>query len=125
MDNFHIQEEGLHLDTPIVQKIYDFYKLFYSYAELFPKKDRYTLGKRCEDAALEFLELILFAAGINKSGKYVALQKASSKFDTLKILVRLLKEIKIIDAKKYVRLQSLLQEIGRMLGGWLKSVSEK
>ena len=120
MDNFHIKEGGLDLDTPIVQKIYDFYKLFYSYVELFPKKDRYAIGKRCEDTALEFLELVLFAASINKLNKYIALQRASAKFDTLKILIRILKEIRIIDTKKYIHLQSQMQEIGKMLGGWMK-----
>lgn len=38
------------------------------------------------------------------------------------IFIRLLQELKIIDQKKYVVLQSAIQEIGRMFGGWLKTL---
>jgi hypothetical protein len=48
--------------------------------------------------------------------------KASNKFETLKVFIRLLHELKIIDQKKYVVLQSAIQEIGRMFGGWMKKL---
>lgn len=91
--------------------------------ELFPKKDRYALGRRCEDAILDFLELIMLAASSVKSNKLVILQKANARFDVLKLLIRMLKDIKVIDNKKYVRLQEAIQEIGKMLGGWIKSLN--
>ncbi|MBI5221882.1 MAG: four helix bundle protein [Candidatus Magasanikbacteria bacterium] len=40
----------------------------------------------------------------------------------LKIFIRLALEVKIIDDKKYLPLQERLAEIGRMLGGWMKTV---
>ena len=32
-----------------------------------------------------------------------------------------MKDVKAIDAKKYVALESIVDEIGRMLGGWIRS----
>lgn len=40
----------------------------------------------------------------------------------LKILIRILKDLKILDIKKYLLLEDELQEIGKMLGGWIKFV---
>jgi len=50
------------------------------------------------------------------------LQKASLKIDLLKILIRLAKEVKALDNKKYIQLQQELQEIGKMIGGWIRSL---
>jgi len=54
--------------------------------------------------------------------KYNILQKASLKIDLLKILIRLAKEVKALDNKKYIQLQQELQEIGKMIGGWIRSL---
>jgi len=72
---------------------------------------------------LDFLETIVIAGGLSKTEKFPVLQKASTKLDLAKIFIRLCKDLKILDNKKYLELESSLQEIGRMLGGWIKSSS--
>lgn len=97
--------------------------LYYGYAKLFPKKDKYTLGATCERYIISTLELLLEASYVPKEHKRARILAANTKFEALKVFIRLLKDMKIIDQKKYVALQSLLQEIGRMMGGWLRSLS--
>ncbi len=87
-----------------------------------PKKDRYTLGQKCELVLLELLEGIIKASSVSKAEKLAPLRETSIKLDILKVYFRLGKDLKIIDNKKYTILEELLQEIGRMLGGWIKSV---
>jgi len=36
-----------------------------------------------------------------------------------------MKEIKVIDNKKYTAIETIIDEIGRMLGGWIKSTKER
>lgn len=122
-DSHDFQSINKTFDFPIFQKTYETYKLFYSYLVNFPKKDKYTLGQRCENALLDFLEAITIAGGLPKTEKVPVLQKASIKLDLAKILIRLCKDLKILDNKKYLELESSLQEIGKMLGGWIKSSS--
>ena len=110
-------------DIPIFQKSYEFYKTLYQYLVDFPKKDRYTIGQRLENISLDLLELTVFATNLQKSEKLPVLQKASTKLDLLKILIRLTKDLKILDNKKYLILEGYLQEIGKMLGGWIKASS--
>jgi len=54
--------------------------------------------------------------------KLTILEKAIVSLDLLKILIRLAKDIQALDSKKYLQLEQALQEIGRMLGGWRKSL---
>jgi len=87
----------------------------------FPKKDRYAIGQKIENGILELIEGIITASQLSKSEKVPTLQSASIKLDVLKVLIRCCKDLKIIDNKNYLLLESQLQEIGKMLGGWIKA----
>lgn len=54
--------------------------------------------------------------------KLPSIEQAIVSVDLLKILLRLAKDVGALDTKKYMQLQELLQEIGRMLGGWKKTL---
>lgn len=110
-------------DTPIFNKTYDLYKVFYGYVSSFPRKDRYTLGQKCEAVLLEILEAVVLASSVSKQEKLPILKKTSAKVDILRILFTLCKDLKILDNKKYLHLDSMLQEIGKMIGGWIKTSS--
>jgi len=43
----------------------------------------------------------------------------------LRVFLRLTLDVKAINQKKYITLQQALDEIGRMLGGWMKSLKQK
>lgn len=109
-------------DIPIFKKLYELYKLLYQYRANVPKADRYSLWQRAEDNCLGLLELIIGASSSSKTDKLPALQTASVKLNSLRFLVRLAYETKAIDLKRYTTLQKLVDEIGRMLGGWIRSV---
>lgn len=108
-------------EVPILKSAIEFYKTYYAYAELFPKKDKYALGTSCERMIISVIELLLEASYTPKEQKRTILQQANNKFEMLKIFIRLLKELRILDQKKYLILQTQLQEIGKMLGGWMKA----
>jgi len=109
-------------EIPLFQKTYDFYKLFYLYIDHFPKKSREVLGQKIEQIILELLEAISRASYANQTEKIKDLKLASTKLDFLKTLIRLTHELKVIDQKKYLNLETNLQEIGKMLGGWIRSL---
>lgn len=109
-------------NIPIFKKIYDLYKIFYGLRNTIPKQDRYSLWQKCEKSLLDTLENILMASQMPKAEKLPILQKASFKLNLFRIFIRLAKEVKALDNKKYVLLQENTDEVGRMLGGWIKSV---
>jgi len=113
------------LDIPIFKKSYDLYKDFYNLRLSVPKQDRYTLWQKCESLLIEVLEGILLASQQSKSEKLPTLEKTSVKLNFLRVCIRLMKDIKAIDSKKYIIIEANLDEIGRMLGGWIRSTKER
>jgi len=112
-------------DTPIFKKTYDLYKTFYRYRADVSKQDRYTIWQKCESLILETLEAVLLAGHIGKTEKLPVLENASSKLNLLRVFIRLMCDVKAIDNRKYLTLQSDIDEIGRMLGGWIRSSRER
>jgi len=108
-------------DIPIFRKTYDLYKKVYAIRKQVPKQDRFTLWQKLDNTILMLIEYILHASSLYKEEKLPTLEQASSKLNVLRILVRLAYDIKSIDNKKYTALQQDIDEIGRMLGGWIKS----
>lgn len=94
--------------------------LLYSVVRALPKHDRHALGQKCELFTLEILELFFMAHA--KKNKLFILTSADIKLRLLKTLVRMMHDTKAIDQKKYILLEEFLHEIGRMLGGWIKSL---
>ncbi len=111
-------------DVSIVQKVYDFYREFYQTFPSMPKQDRHVLGSKIQQITLELLEDLISASHQGKQNKLEYLSKASTKLDLLKLLLRLAEDIKSIPTKRYLALSELLQEIGKMLGGWIRSLTQ-
>lgn len=114
MDNF---------DIPIFKKSYELYKTFHEIRRTVPKQDRFTVFERCENILLDVIENILKASQTSKQKKLEILEKASVNLNLLRMFVRLLKDIRTIDNKKYIIFEANIDEIGRMLGGWIKSIN--
>lgn len=112
------------IDIPILKKSYQLYHLFHNYRRVIPKSDKFTIFQRSEDIIIDILELLL-EAGYTKDKKIVPLEKSSVKLNILRFLIRLMKDSKSIDNKKYIALQEIIDEIGRMLGGWIRSENTK
>ena len=107
---------------PLVHKVCELYKLFHECLKLFPKHEKYTLGQKINNLILKILESLLKTAYLPKQEKLTPLKESSAEINLLKILVRLANEIKALDNKKYILLQEKLQEIGKMVGGWIKYI---
>lgn len=113
------------LDIQIVKKSYELYKEFYKLRLTVPKQDRYTLWQKCEGTLITILEGILMASQQSKIEKLPTLEKVSVKLNFLKVCVRLMKDVKAITPKTYIIIEADLDEIGKMLGGWIKSTKER
>jgi hypothetical protein len=112
MDNF---------DIPIFKKAYELYQKFHGYRDVVKKRDRHTIWERSENAILDVIEGILTASEAYKIEKLPILKGVSVKLNLLRVFFRLAKDAKVIDLKKYMILEEIIDEIGRQLGGWINS----
>ncbi len=109
-------------DIPIFKKAYELYKTLRELRRFVPKQDRFSIFERVDTATLDIIEGIMLASGQQKTGKLPALERTSLKLNMLRVFTRLMKDTKALDNKKYIALESALDEIGRMLGGWIRSI---
>lgn len=72
---------------------------------------------------MQLLEAIILASNLSKQEKSPVLREASMKVDLLRIFFRLGKDLKIIENKKYIELENSIIEIGKMVGGWIKTTN--
>lgn len=110
-------------DIPAITRTINLYKHFYNLLNSFPKRDKYVLGTRIENYLIDLLENLIEASRQPRINKLPLLVQADQKLGMLKIFIRLALEIKVIDNKKYLSLQERMAEIGRMLGGWIKTLN--
>lgn len=109
-------------DSPsIVQKIKEGYLFWISIASHIPKNARFSIGARIEGKFLELLELSYIAYFTERESKHKKISECILILDVLKFLVNLSWEAKFIPHKHYEGLMPILNEAGRMLGGWKNS----
>lgn len=108
----------------IIQKLVGTYKLWHEFVPDFPKNSRYTLGQKIDFLFLEVIENTMKAGYSSKIEKEIFLKRASVKLDLLKFFLQIAWQIKSLENKKYIRISEKLDEIGRMLGGWIKYLNE-
>lgn len=106
--------------SPIFSKTYDFLLWTLNHTENYPKSERFRLAKRLEDSLFGFHECLL--AATRPAQTRAALAQADLELDKARFYIRLSHARKLLDAKQYEYAVNALTEIGRLLGGWLKSL---
>ena len=109
----------------IVHKTYQLYSYLHKCIAVFPKKDRFTLGIKIEQTALEFFELIMLAREKTGMSKQLILKKADFKITMMKLFCRLAFDLKALQERWYIEAEERRLEIGKMLGGWFKYADTK
>lgn len=89
-----------------------------------PKSSRYTLGTRIENKFLDLLEITYIAYFIEKEKKEEKIAECIFNLDLLKFLVSVSWESRSISNKHYEDIAVKLDEIGKMLWGWKKSLKQ-
>ena len=125
--NFHNQNNEAfnpksQFSLSLIQKLVQAYKLWHGFLPDLQKDSRYTIGAKIDSLFLETIELIIKASYSDKVEKLIFLKSASVKLDLLKFFLQIAWEIKSLDNKKYILLSERLDEIGKMLGGWIKAL---
>ncbi|MGD1003047.1 MAG: four helix bundle protein [Minisyncoccia bacterium] len=112
-------------NVPVVVRLIEVYKVWHEFMPNMAKTSRFTLGQKIDDLFIETTELIFLASHLTKEQKVPYLQKASAKLDLLKLFIQISWEIKAIDNGKFITLSEPLEEVGKMLGGWLRQTMSR
>jgi four helix bundle protein len=103
----------------IFKKTYDFSKWLLKRTNKFPKSHRFSVAVKMENCMLEFLRKITVAN--HRQKKIPLLKEADEELIAIRIYLRLSHDLEFITTKSYGYAIRQLEEIGKMLGGWIKS----
>ena len=108
---------------PIINSTYELYKSSVDITSRLDKRWRYSLGHSLEESILACAHELVMAKNAPKPLKSGYLLRASGHLEVATLKLRLFLELDLTNETKIFQAQSKLAEIGRMLGGWLKSLS--
>lgn len=74
---------------------------------------------------MEIIKSTILASQTHIPEKLDYLKQASANFNLLKILIYLLKDLNILTGKEYQIFEQNFIEIGKMFGGWIKSIKKQ
>lgn len=111
------------MNLPIFEKTYELLLWLFPHINKFPKHQRYVLGQQLQNTALTLLLGIVWANQMPV--KLPHLLEMSRELDKLRILLRLAKDLRFISIRQYQFAAELCNEVGRMLGGWIKAETER
>ena len=108
----------------IFPRTYDFMSWLIPLTLNFPRSQRFVITRRLQDAAFNFQELIVEAnaqRGPNRANK---LRAADAELLKVRLYLRLCERWGWINSGQYQHASAMVAEIGRLLGGWLKTVTD-
>lgn len=88
----------------------------------FPRAHRYSLGSRIEARVYGILERLVRAAYLDRSRKGIALDDANIEVEVLRHEFRIVFSLRLVSAGQVEHATSMLDEVGRQIGGWRRSV---
>ena len=109
----------MYKDLVIFEKMYELNLWLFPTVNKFPKAQRFVLGQQIETLALR-ITMGIMRANIEEN-KLPYLKKVSVELDMLRVLFRLAYELKFMSPKQYEYASELITEVGRLLGGWMRS----
>jgi len=105
-------------ELTLYQKIYDLILYALPIINRFPRSQRFVLGQQLQNGMIEISAMIVQAQKIKN--KLPTLYETDIKLEELRLLVRLAKDLKFMPINKYENHCKKIDEIGRLLGGWIK-----
>ena len=109
--------------SPIFTRTSDFILWLLNHTEKFPKSERFRMAKRLEDSVFSFYELLIEATRSTKRKRQLLIQ-ADVELEKLRLYVRMSQQKKLTSISQYHFASGVLVEIGKLLGGWLRTVPE-
>ena len=112
-------------ESPIFIKTYEMIVWLMGRTGKFPKNQRFLMAKRLEETVLDLYAKLNDAARRKGISKTASLEEADILLANLKVYNRLSKDLELLAFNQYEHLAGMLDEIGKLLGGWQRSLSKR
>jgi len=112
-------------ESPIYSRTYDLLRWLLQATSHFPRSQRFVLAKRVQDAAFDLQEALLEAGLSSGQERREGLKKADMHLAKLRYYLRLSHDMEWLSLGQYEHVARMVDEVGRLLGGWLRKEGEQ
>jgi four helix bundle protein len=108
-------------ESPIFTKTFDLLAWLLPATLKFPREHRFVLAQRTQNAAFNFYEAITAASLSRQRDQF--LDQADIELQRLRLYIRLCFRFQFFNQGQYEHVFDMIEEIGKILGGWRKKQS--
>lgn len=106
-------------ELPVYKATYDLLLGIFAFTKDFGKEYKYTVGESLKKETIDLLTLIYRAN--SRTDKAEVLQTAREQIEVIRLLIRLMKDMKQINLEKFVKINETVENVSKQLNGWQKS----
>ena len=110
-------------ELTIITKTYDLILWSCNHTSRFPRNHRFVLGERIERNLYTLLETLIRAKYTKQRQRL--LEESNLSLEVLRFQMRLAKDLQCLKVESYAFAARSIDEIGRLIGGWLRSRGEE
>ncbi len=107
-------------NLPVYKTSYDFLVDIFNYTKHFNQEYKYTIGESIKKETIDLITNI-YRANSSHSKKEL-LQSARENLEVVRLYLRLIKDLKQINLKKFIVLNEKIESVSKQLSAWQKSV---
>ena len=111
---------ALFSELPVYKLAYDLLISIYRRTSTFTREYKYTIGERLKNETLELLINIYKANKSKKDSRVQYIESARKHVEVLRLLLRVVKDLKVIGIKGFVALNVQVEELSKQLVSWQK-----
>ena len=109
-------------ELPVYKACYDLLLEIFQFTKNFTREYKYTIGESLKKETTELLTKI-FRANVRKD-KVQILQEAREHIEVVRLYVRIMKDLHQISNKKFVNINSRIENVSKQLTGWQRKSVE-
>lgn len=108
-------------NLPVYKTSYDLLILIFSFVKEFSKEYKYTLWDSIKKELLDLIKNV-YKANSSFDNRLINIKNARENIETLRLYIRLCKDLKIINLKSFVDVSENVESISKQLFSWEKSM---
>jgi len=108
-------------EMPIFTRTFDFLSWLLPVTNHFPRAHRHTFTQRLLDAAFDLRERLEAANLRQGQARLERLREADEALAYVRMYLRLAVRLHWLNGGQYAHVAAMVDEIGRLLGGWMKA----
>src|SRR3972149_232086 len=111
-------------ESPLFARTYDLLLWLIPQLQKFPRVHRFGVAERIQRLALDFQDTIVAAGKSKREYRFEKLSEADIYLEQLRVWMRFARDNKLITVGQYEHAARSMNEVGRLLGAWLKQSRE-